>query len=61
MSTALLTTRQVADHLGESEVHVRRRIRRGELAAINTSGNPNRPRYRVHPDALKAWIAAHAA
>lgn len=55
----MLTTADVADELAVSVEHVRRFIRRGDLAAVNiaTSGPPN---YRVSRAALDTYLRDHA-
>jgi excisionase family DNA binding protein len=55
----MLTVSGVADELAISAEHVRRMIRRGELAAVNiaTSGRPN---YRVSRAALDRYLTDHA-
>lgn len=57
--TRMLTAQGVADELDVNVEHVRRLIRRGELAAVDiaTSGRPN---YRVSRAALNAYLRAHA-
>ncbi|HEY2086299.1 MAG TPA: helix-turn-helix domain-containing protein [Mycobacterium sp.] len=62
MTTAtkrMLTAADVADELAVSVEHVRRFIRRGDLAAINiaTSGRPN---YRITRTALDEYLRDHA-
>jgi excisionase family DNA binding protein len=55
----MLTVADIADELVLSVEHVRRLIRRGELAAVNiaTSGRPN---YRVSRAALEKYLRDHA-
>lgn len=55
----MLTASGVADELAISTEHVRRMIRRGDLAAVNiaTSGRPN---YRVSRAALDRYLSDHA-
>lgn len=55
----MLTVEGVSDELVVSAEHVRRLIRRGDLAAVNiaTSGRPN---YRVSRAALDKYLSDHA-
>lgn len=55
----MLTLEGVADELDVSVEHVRRLVRRGELAAANiaTSGRPN---YRVSRAQLDKYLRDHA-
>ena len=57
--TRMLTVEGVANELAVSVEHVRRLIRRGDLAAVNiaTSGRPN---YRVSRAALDKYLSDHA-
>ena len=54
-----LTTSEVADSLGCSKEHVRALIRAGDLRALVVNPRSSRPDYRIAPDELKRFIAAH--
>jgi len=57
-----ITTEEVARRYRVSPDKVRAWVRRGELAAINTSRNRcGKPRYVFTPDALAAFERGHAA
>lgn len=55
---ARLTTRDVADELGLTVDEVRRRIRRGDLRAVNLGGKRNGARYRIARSDLDRFLAA---
>lgn len=51
----LLTVEQVAERLNVGPFAVRRRIRAGELPAVNI-GTKERPRWRVDEATLNQWL-----
>jgi excisionase family DNA binding protein len=59
MTTRMLTVEDVAEDLAASAEHIRRLIRRGDLAAVNiaTSGRPN---YRISRASLEKYLRDHA-
>ena len=54
-----LTTSEVADSLGCSKEHVRALIRAGDLRALVVNPRSSRPDYRIAPDELRRFVAAH--
>ena len=53
--------RDVAAHLGVDANKVAAWIKGGELSAINVATKPGgRPRYRITPEALDAFLAARS-
>jgi hypothetical protein len=54
-----LTPPQIAKQLRIGEAVVLAAIRRGELEAANFSSG-NRPRWKVSPGSLEAWIRKHS-
>lgn len=54
-----LTPPQIAKQLRISEAVVLAAIRRGDLEAANFS-NGQRPRWKVSPASLEAWIRRHS-
>jgi excisionase family DNA binding protein len=55
----MLTVERVADELAVTTEHVRRLIRRGELAAANVA-TTGRPSYRVSRAQLDKFLRDHA-
>ncbi|MFC5268411.1 helix-turn-helix domain-containing protein [Kribbella qitaiheensis] len=55
----LLTVDQIAEELAASAEHIRRLIRRGELAAVNIAAS-RRPNYRVSRTELDKYLRDHA-
>lgn len=59
---AYLTVRQVADRLALAKADtVLRLIRAGALPAVNVSAGAGRPTWRISPEALGEFLAAHRA
>jgi len=54
-----LSAQQAADELGLSRPTVTELIRRGDLPATDVSASPNRPRFRLSPDDVRAFIERH--
>ncbi|MEX0700725.1 MAG: helix-turn-helix domain-containing protein [Planctomycetales bacterium] len=61
-TTHYLTPADVADILGVAPESVVAWLRSGELVGIDVSRpGSSRPRYRISPDALAAFVAARAS
>ena len=54
-----LTIAEVAEALRCSKEHVRELIRAGLLQAMVINPQSSRPDYRIAPDELKRFVAAH--
>lgn len=55
-----LTPPQIAKQLRISEAAVLAAINRGDLEAANFSAGTQRPRWKVSPASLEAWIKSHS-
>jgi excisionase family DNA binding protein len=60
MSDRAITPPRLAEQLGVNVHRVLGWIARGELAAVNV-GDGVRPRYRILPQAVEAFLAARSA
>ena len=57
-----VTPADIAKALGVNQTKVLGWIRRGELRAVNVAATPGRrPRWRIAPEGLEAFLAARSA
>jgi hypothetical protein len=57
-ATAYVSIAGAAAYTGLSEKHIRRAVKRGDLACSNTGG-PGRPTYSIALKDIDAWMEAH--